>query len=290
VTALPRFRGVFALILMFPSVPVSAIPGQTSRFIAPETVVVPSGRLRLKGFLWRSKDTAPAVLFLHGSGGIDPAHTGKLPIAEAAERLGPVFLKHGYTFLYLFRRGQGLSADQGSFIQDTLQRERALGGEESRKRLQIRLLTTDHLNDAMAGVSFLKSLPGRGPHRIAIAGHSFGGQLTLLAAEHDSTLGAAVVFGAAAASWDGSPELRELLLAAVRTTTVPLMLIHAANDYSIASGKALAGESARLANPHELKIYPPFGQTPDDGHDFVYTGVSQWEDDAFRFLEKYVRH
>ena len=52
-----------------------------------------------------------------------------------------------------------------------------------RKGLQLRLLTTDHLDDVIAGLSFLTKLPRVDANRIAIAGHSFGGQLTLLAAE-----------------------------------------------------------------------------------------------------------
>ena len=83
--------------------------------------------------------------------------------------------------------------------------------------------------------------------------------------------------------------VRERLLTAVRNTTVPVMLIHAANDYSTAAGKALDGELARLNKPHVLKIYPPFGKTPDDGHMFVYTGVAEWEADVFGFLDHHVR-
>src|SRR4029078_5218483 len=75
--------------------------------------------------------------------------------------------------------------------------------------------------------------------RIAIAGHSFGGQLTLLAAERDNTVRAAVTFGAAAGSWEDWPELRKRLLGAVRKTSAPLMLIHASNDYSTAPGNAM---------------------------------------------------
>ena len=42
--------------------------------------------------------------------------------------------------------------------------------------------------------------------------------------------------------------------------------------------------------PHLLKIYPPFGKTSDDGHMFVYTGITEWQADVFGFLEKYVGH
>ncbi len=282
-----RPRLFYALALLLSSIAV----GQSSPTSGPETVVVPSGNLRLKGFLWRPAGAAPspAVLFVHGSGSTDGAHTGEFAITDAAAKLAPVFLKHGYAFLYLFRRGQGLSADQGSFMQDVLQREKAAKGDEARKHLQFVLLKTDHLDDVMAGLSFLKTLPGIDAHRIAVVGHSFGGQLTLLAAERDRSLRAAVTFGAAAASWEGSPEIRELLLTAVRKTDVPVMLVHAANDYSTAPGKALDSELARLNKPHVLKIYPPVGKTSDEGHMFVYTDIAEWEAGVFGFLEKYCK-
>jgi hypothetical protein len=79
------------------------------------------------------------------------------------------------------------------------------------------------------------------------------------------------------------------MLTAVRKTTVPVMLLHAENDYSTAPGKAMADELARLGKLHVLKIYPPVGRTADDGHNFVYTAVAQWEADVFGFLDQYVR-
>jgi dienelactone hydrolase len=106
--------------------------------VAGQTVVVPSGNLRLKAFLWKPNGPGPfpAVLFCHGSGGADAGHTAGLPMKEAAEKLAPLFLKHGYAFLYLFRRGQGLSADQGAFMQDVLEREQIAKGEQARQHLQ----------------------------------------------------------------------------------------------------------------------------------------------------------
>jgi dienelactone hydrolase len=153
--------------------------------IAHETVVIPSGALQLKAFLWRPKGTGPfpVVLFNHGSGSVDAAHTGPVAMTDAAEKLGPIFVKHGYAFLYLFRRGQGLSADQGPFMQDLLQSEEAARGKEASQHLQFVLMTTDHLDDVVAGLMFLKNLPSVDSHRIAMAGHSFGGQLFLVAAE-----------------------------------------------------------------------------------------------------------
>src|ERR1700722_10925916 len=269
-----------------------AASGQSSKTIAPQTVEIASDTLRLKAFLWKPEGPGPfpAVVFNHGRSYDPQQHTHKLTITEAAQILGPVFVKHGYVFLYLFRRGEGLSADQGAFLGDVLQREEAARGEEARKHLQFVLMTTDHLDDASAGLSFVENLPEVDAHRVAVAGHSFGGQLTLLEAERDPTIRAAVTFGAAAASWDGSAELRARLLTAVGKITVPVLLIHTANDYSVTPGKSLADEFARLSKLHELKLYPPVGQTTSDGHNFLYTDVTLWEGDVFKFLDQKVKH
>jgi dipeptidyl aminopeptidase/acylaminoacyl peptidase len=191
--------------------------------------------------------------------------------------------------MYLFRRGQGLSADQGPFMQNILQHEETAKGKEARQHLQFVLASTDHLDDVMAGLSFLKAAPAIDAKRVAIAGHSFGGQLTLLAAERDNTLRAAVAFAAAANSWERSSELRQRLLTAVNKATAPIMLIHAANDYSTAPGYALASELERLHKPHLLKVYPPVGRTSEDGHNFLYLAIPQWEHDVFEFLDEHVK-
>ena len=46
---------------------------------------------------------------------------------------------------------------------------------------------------------------------------------------------------------------------------------------------------SELGKPHRLKIYPPIGRTPEDGHGFLYRGVSIWENDVFAFLDQYMR-
>jgi carboxymethylenebutenolidase len=259
--------------------------------IGPESVVIPSGNLHLKAFLWKPTGPGPfpAVLFCHGSGGADADHTAGLPMTEAGEKLAPLFLKHGYAFLYLFRRGQGLSAGQGLFMQDILQREEATKGKEARQHLQFVLATTDQLGDVMAALAFLQAAPAIDAKRIAIVGHSFGGQLALLAAERDNTIRAAVTFAVAANSWEYSSELRERLLAAVDKTTAPIMLIQAANDYSTAPSYALTDELKRLHKPHLLKMYPSVGQTSENGHNFLYLAISRWEQDVFEFLDEHVK-
>jgi dienelactone hydrolase len=55
---------------------------QSTPSMVPQTIEFPSGKLRLKGYLWKPVGTGPfpAVLFNHGSGGADADHTAGMPI------------------------------------------------------------------------------------------------------------------------------------------------------------------------------------------------------------------
>jgi dienelactone hydrolase len=64
----------------------------------------------------------------------------------------------------------------------------------------------------------------------------------------------------------------------------PIFFIHAENDYSLSSGKVLNARRELFDKPHRLKIYPPIGDTVDEGHDFLHLGVNIWEPDVFAFL------
>lgn len=284
------FFAIFALLLssaVFAQSPSSS----TQQAVAPQIVEVPSGALHLKGYLWKPAGPGPfpAVLFNHGSGADDAQHTAGRTMAEAAAVLAPVFLQHGYVFLYPCRRGQGLSADQGLFTQDLLKQAEAKG-PEARKQVHYQLVTGGQLDDALAGLAFLKTVPNVDPKRIAIVGHSLGGMLTLLSGDHDSTIRAEVSFGAGANSWHASQELRQRVLAAVDNTSAPIMLLHAANDYDTTPGTEIAAELDRLHKPHLLKIYSAVGKTSDDGHNLLYLAIPEWEPDVFQFLEAHVKH
>jgi carboxymethylenebutenolidase len=151
--------------------------GQSTQSMVPQTVEFLSGKLHLRAYLWKPAGTGPfpAVLFNHGSGGADADHTAGMPITQAANVLAPFFIKHGYAFLYPFRRGHGPSASQAPFMQDVLRREEESKGKDARQHLQFVLLATDQLDDVMAALAFLKTVPGIDPQRVAVAGHSLGG-------------------------------------------------------------------------------------------------------------------
>jgi len=253
-------------------------------------VQIESGELHLKAYLWIPSGVGPfpGILFNHGRSDSAEYHWRErnLTLTAAAESIGPLFAAHGYVFLFPFRRGEGPSADQAPFIGDLLQHEENAAGIQAKKHLQLVLMCTDHLDDSMAGLSFLRGLREVDAHRIAVIGHSFGGGISILQAERAPTLRAIVTFGAAAASWDGSEELRARLLAAIDKIDTPVLLIHAANDYSTAPGRTMANELARLSKPHALKVYPPVGKSVSDGHNFIYTDVSLWNEDVFHFLQE----
>lgn len=276
-----RLRTLLVMVGLASSFAPASALGQART--GPDTVTVHSGGLVLRALLWRptGQGPFPAVLFNHGS------YSAEAPLKPSEPAtLGPVFARHGYVFLFLCRRGIGLSADQGTADGDLMANALAVDGQEGRNRVQLQLLD-DELDEALAGLAFLRTLPGVAPDRVAAAGHSFGGSLTVLLAGRDPTLRAAVVFSGSAYSWGLSPNLREHLLAAVRRTTVPVFFIHAANDYSIVPGKALAAEMQRLGKPHRLKIYPAVGHTPREGHNFLYGNVGAWERDVFSFLDQH---
>jgi hypothetical protein len=106
--------------------------GQTSG--GPEPVVVHNGSVTLHALLWRppGRGPFPAILLNHGSGRTRE-ELGRLgPYEKNAEKLGPVFARHGYVFLYLFRRDVGPSSNQGINAVDAMNAEFAAHGQEAR--------------------------------------------------------------------------------------------------------------------------------------------------------------
>jgi dienelactone hydrolase len=263
--------------------------GQTSD--GPETVVVHNGPVTLHAMVWRPHGSGPfpAILLNHGSGRSREQLERLGPYERNAETLGPVFSRHGYVFLYLFRHGVGTSSDQGANAFDLMNKESAEHGQEARNTLQLRLLESRDMDDALSGLKFLRTLPYVDDRNLALVGDSFGGSLTLLLAEREPNLRAVVVFSGTGYSFDRSPALRARLLTAIDRIAAPVFFIHAQNDYSLSSGKVLDARREQIGKPHRLKIYPPIGQTVDDGHDFLHLGVNIWEPDVFAFLSENMR-
>jgi len=282
-------RCAFVLALLVLALTAATAWGQSSG--GPETVLIHSGSATLHAMLYRPQGRGPfpAILLNHGSGRT-PEDLKRLGSYEKNPAiLGPVFARHGYVFLYLFRRGVGLSTDQGTNAIDLMTSESAAHGQEARNALQMKLLEGREMDDALSALKFLRALPYVDAKDVAVIGHSFGGSLTVLLAEREPNLRAVVIFSGAGYSFDRSPELRARLLAAMDHIAAPIFFIHAENDYSLSSGKVLDARREQLGKPHRLKIYPPIGHSLDDGHDFLHLGVNIWEPDVFAFLDENMR-
>jgi dienelactone hydrolase len=264
---------------------VLASPGALASDRPPESLIIRSGEATLHASLWRPQGRGrfPAVLIDHGSGRTREQLSRLGPYEQQAETVCPVFARHGYVCLFMFRRGVGPSSDLGESAVDLLEGAFARGGQDARNTLQLQLLGHRELDDAAAALAALRARPDVDSRRVSLVGHSFGGSLTLLLAEREPDVRAIVLFSTAGYSWDRSPELRARLLAALPHITAPVFLMHAANDYSTNPGKALDERLAELGKVHRLKIYPPIGTTPDEGHDLPLRPAI-WESDVFAFL------
>src|SRR6267154_1811124 len=117
------------LVLLVLTLTLAKAQGQTPG--GPETVVIHNGSATLHAVLWRPQGRGPfpAILLNHGSGRTREDLERLGPYEQNAERLGPVFARHGYVFLYLFRRGVGLSSDQGANAVDRMNSEFAGNGQ-----------------------------------------------------------------------------------------------------------------------------------------------------------------
>jgi dienelactone hydrolase len=254
----------------------------------PEVVAVRSDGLVLHGLLWypANEGRVPGVLFIHGRGCTPQPEcdTREPKIRE----LGRLFSEHGYAFLILFRRGEGLSSNVGTAAGELLSRESRLHGAAAADALQVRLLETEQLQDSLAGLAFLAALRRVDSRKLAVVGHSFGGSLSLLLAEHHPNLRAVVAFGAAAQSWDRSSVLRSRLMLAAQRLRAPLLLLYASNDYSIRPGRELVAASKRDGEACRLVILPANGSGSEEGHDAVYSAVGTWAPTVFQFLDRFV--
>jgi len=248
---------------------------------AADIVAFPSGEITLYGVLYRpeGKGPFPAVVYNHGSA------AGMLS-REAFEALGPMFASHGWVFFGPYRRGQGLSASAGPYIGDQIAAAEKKGGISAGAATLVRLLETDHLNDQLAALAWLRKQDFVQADRIAVAGNSFGGIEVVLGAERGNYC-AAIDSAGGAQSWAEAPELQSLMTRTVRNARVPIFFLQAANDYDLSPSKTLSAAMKDASKAYELKIYPEYGNSPQDGHTFGYFGSAVWADDVFRFLTQH---
>jgi carboxymethylenebutenolidase len=160
----------------------------------------------------------------------------------------------------------------------------ALVGVNARAAATVHVLETEHLTDHGAAHQWLQAQRFVRQDRIATGGNSFGGIITVLGAERIGYC-AAIDAAGGAQTWEAMAPLRERMRRAVRNAKAPILFLQAENDYSVEPSRALLAQLRRAGKAGEMKLYPPFGDSAEDGHAFAWRGSSIWADDVFRFLE-----
>ncbi|MFZ6731577.1 alpha/beta hydrolase family protein [Undibacterium sp. Ji42W] len=161
--------------------------------------------------------------------------------SEASKILGPLFASRGWVFFMPYRRGQGLSAKAGPYISDEITVAQSHGGMTEAVATMVRLLSTDHLQDQMAGLHWLKSQSYVNVKQLAVAGQSFGGIQTVLGVAAYPYC-AAVDAAGGAESWSKAVPLQDTMKSAVRSASAPVFFFQAENDYDLAPSKVLYAE------------------------------------------------
>ena len=263
----------------------------TAKTASPQIVKFPSGKLTLGGelFLPEGKGPFPVILFNHGS-------APKMINSHASAAIAPKFVKNGWAFFMPYRRGQGLSADQGPYIMDEIKSARWTGWGKAAKKM-VELHKTDHLSDQMAALNWLQKQDFAKKNQIATVGNSFGGIQVVLGMERGMESGmesgaycAGINASGAARSWDESDDLQALMKKAVANARAPIFFFQAKNDYDLTPTKALSAHMTKSGKTAKVKIYPEFGNSEKQGHSLAYAGVSIWFDDALAFVNAHCKN
>jgi len=273
-----RTRVVASSVVLCLAMPVcvqSAPPATYTK----ERVTFKGDKLTLVGFLFKPNKPGPfpGLIWNHGS----EKNPGAAPQFDA---VAAVFVPAGYVVFAPMRRGHGDS--EGPYIQYALQGER----REERNWRQVRLLE-EQVDDQLAGLAYLKSLPYVDRSRLAVAGCSYGGIQTLLGAERGAGYRAAVAISPAALSWNGNSQLQERLVQAARKIEIPVFLIQPPRDASLEPSRVLGSEFQRLGKPYTGKIYPQDIPENLQTHCFggIRTGSHVWAQDVLAFLAGVLR-
>ncbi len=237
------------------------------------SVSIASGPFELKATLARPVGEGPfrAIVYNHGS--------AAAPSYKEQREIGEFFQRHGIITLFPYRRGS--SGSEGVHWEKRVEHVPANG----RFAAIVRAIEEDN-DDVIASIEWLRKLPDVDPRRVAVAGCSFGGIQALLTAERTKSAYAAIDFAGASMSWANSQELQDRLKAAAAHAQVPVFLLQAENDFNTTPTRELARVMAHVGKPHRVKIYPPHGLTPQEGHHgFCFSGTKEWGDDVLAFLD-----
>jgi carboxymethylenebutenolidase len=65
---------------------------------------------------------------------------------------------------------------------------------------------------------------------------------------------------------------------------MPIFFIQAKNDYDVSPSRDLAAAMEKSAKPHALQVFPSFGKSNQDAHEFSIHGGDIWAPQVLSFL------
>ncbi|HEY7271070.1 MAG TPA: CocE/NonD family hydrolase [Dehalococcoidia bacterium] len=264
-----------------------------------QKVTYQSDGLTMTAFIYKPRGAGPfpVIVWNHGSG--YSILTGKVATAQDLESsfdaVGVYFARAGYVLIAPERRGQGES--QGPFLHDQIAQVAKAQGKPASLEFFVDQMAGPQLDDQLAGLAYIEKQPYADTSRIAVAGCSFGGIETLLAAAKGNGIKAAVALSPGAESWDGDVPLQARLRQAVDDATIPILIIQPPKDASLGPSQVLGAEIAKLHKPDTVKVFPADANgsnAANDGHCFGSTDglaaqgsvspLAIWGSDALAFI------
>jgi dienelactone hydrolase len=273
-------RIVSAVALATSTVLAASVTGQQPA-LNKQPVTFKSGQLTLVGIVYKPDGPGPfpIVIWNHGS----ERTPGR---SRQFDAVADIFVPAGYVVFAPSRRGHDSS--DGVDIDDRMDAERKTHGPDSAARLMVRLHETEQLDDQFAGIAYAKTLPFVDADRMVVAGCSFGGIQTLLAAERGGGLKAAFSISPAALTWDRNPYIRERLVTAVHKIAIPVRLVQPPKDESLEPARVLGVEARKAGKDAFItKVYSRDG-VPDDEQTHCFGGAKgfhNWAGDAVDFFD-----
>lgn len=252
-----------------PSAPSASAPSPSApptRATVVEYATAPSRH----GYLYRPSGAGPfpVVVYNHGSEARPSDFGGQARF----------FVRRGHVLLVPHRRGHGLSSDVTAYRSDVLANRDAAPGA------LVRVLE-EELADVEAAVRYARALPDVDRARVYVIGCSLGGVESLLMAERGDGVRAVVDFAGGSITWARDAALRTRMTRAARAARVPVLFIQAENDFDTTPSRALAQAMHEAGRPAQLRLFPPSGRGPHDGHAFCAGGdAPAWGDAVLGFL------
>jgi dipeptidyl aminopeptidase/acylaminoacyl peptidase len=155
-----------------------------------QAVTIWSDGTKMAGDVYRPKnlkpeDKLPAIVFVHGTGGVKKA--------GFSVRLATAFAQRGYVFLNFDYRGWGESDSKLLMLSEMPEPD-----EKGQLTVKVRAIRwqmdfQDQTTDIRSAIAFMSGEPNVDPQRIGVLGTSYGGGLTTWAAAYDPRVKCAAV-------------------------------------------------------------------------------------------------